>query len=147
MNASRWRLIGSIVALVLLLGGSFQLDYLRVLLADRDAVARRIDHLRFGKMPEIRGYLEAVEAKTSRGESVALLIPAPGWNQGYEYAFYRAAYVLAGRTVLPVMTPAGDPIPGNLERADLIAAWRVPLDPSRFEIVWRGHDGVLARVK
>lgn len=139
--------IASFVVLALILVGSFQWTYLRVFLVDQGELADRMEVLRFGKMPEIRGFLDEVEKRTSPGESIALVVPAPDWNRGYEYAFYRASYVLAGRTVLPVMNPAGHPLPSNLERADYIAAWRAEVDPERFDIVWRERDGVLARTK
>ncbi|MBW3670481.1 MAG: hypothetical protein KY432_02280 [Acidobacteria bacterium] len=140
-----WSRIVSGLVLALLLTASFQVDYLRVLGVDRSSLASRIDHLRFGKLPEIRAFLHEVARRTEPGDSIALVIPASDWNRGYEYAFYRAAYVAAGRTVLPVMTPAGNPIPQNMETADFVAAWRVSLDETRFEIIWQGEGGVLAR--
>jgi hypothetical protein len=67
------------------------------------------------------------------------------WNDGYAYAYYRASYFLAGRRVIPVVDPDDS---AHLERfgeADWIASWRKELPRDRFEIVWQGHDGVLAR--
>lgn len=145
MRAVRWRELLAGAIFILVLAGSFQPFYLRVLLDDRVALAERIDFLRFGKMPGIRSFLQSVESRTEKGDSVALVTPFSGWNLGYEYAFYRASYVLAGRTVLPVMTPAGDSIPRNLKNADVVAAWQVDLDPRHFEILWRGDGGILAR--
>jgi hypothetical protein len=143
MKRPRELLAGTIF--VLLVAGSFQPFYLKVLVLDRDALAEKIDFLRFGMLPEIRPFLESVERRTAEGESVALVTPADGWMLGYRYAFYRASYVLAGRTVLPVMTPAGSSIPQNLKNADVVAAWQVELNPALFEILWRGDGGTLAR--
>jgi hypothetical protein len=144
MRAPRWRETLAGAVFVLVLAGSFQPFYVRVFLLDRDALAARIDSLRFGRMPEIRPFLHSVERRTEMGESVALVTPF-SWHQGYEYAFYRASYVLAGRTVLPVITPTGRSISQNVKNADVVAAWQVDLDPGQFEVLWRGDGGTLAR--
>jgi len=141
----QWRRAFAVLSFSLILAGAFEVHYLTILFADRFSLADRVGQLRYGKLPEIRPFLEEVERRTDRGTEIALVTPARTWNQGYEYAFYRAAYVLAGRTVLPVMTPDDRPIIGNLERADLVAAWGVELDPERFSVIWRGAGGTLAR--
>ena len=140
-----WRSAVAVVAFALILAGGFETNYLTIFFTDRTALAEKVGHLRFGKLPEIRPFLEAVKERTEPGQKIALVIPSARWNEGYEYAFYRAAYVLAGRTVLPVITPDNRMIEGNFERADLIAAWGVEPNPGRFTVEWRGEGGSLAR--
>ncbi len=130
---------------ILLFVGAVEPLYVRIFFMDRTILADGIGSLRYGKMPEIRPFLEEVARRSEPGMSVAIVIPGAEWDQGYEYAFYRAGYVLAGRTVLPVITPDNRSIPANLSGADLVAAWRTTLDSRRFEVLWEGAGGVLAR--
>lgn len=69
-------------------------------------------------------FLDGVRAHTKRGDSIALVVPATRWDGGYDYAFYRASYFLAGREVLPVIDRNSVPQPGNFARAKYVAVWR-----------------------
>ena len=145
MTSAEPRKLLGLLCFVLLFLGTAEPQYVRIFFMDRVRLADGIGSARFGKMPEIRPFLEEVDRRSEPGMSVAIVIPNLEWSQGYEYAFYRAGYVLAGRTVLPVIAPDNRAIPANLSGADLVAAWRTDLDSRRFEIVWEGAGGVLAR--
>jgi len=90
-------------------------------------------------------FLDGVREHTRGGETVAVLVPAPRWDPGYAYAYYRASYVLAGREVLPLMEPDGRVVPENLLRADLVAVWHAPPPRTHRTLVWSGHGGALLR--
>jgi len=92
--------------------------------------------------PEYVRFLAAVGSRTSRGDSIAIAVPALQWEYGYAYAYYRASYVLAGREVLPLITPADRFLRQNLKEATYVAAWESRLRTTR-PVVWRGHGGVL----
>lgn len=129
----------------MILAGALEYHYIQIFFIDRVALDRRIADLRFGKMPEISPFLHEVERHTEPGQKIALVIPSRKWHEGYEYAFLRAAYVLAGRTVLPVVWTDDRFISKNLRSADLVAAWHVEMNPGRFTVVWRGAGGALYR--
>lgn len=86
-------------------------------------------------------FLEALRAHTANGQTMALVVPVKQWESGYMYAYYRASYFLAGREVLPVIGPDDRPIPENIARAPMLAAWHVDVRGGRP--VWRGEGGVL----
>ena len=96
--------------------------------------------------PQYPRFLEGVRAHTKKGDTITLVVPAMGWDAGYSYAYYRASYFLAGREVLPLVTPENGRIPQNLRAAKYIAAFgvglRVPAD-----VVWQGEHGALLRLR
>lgn len=92
--------------------------------------------------PNYVRFLEQVRQQTRRGDTIAIAAAVPRWNDGYSYAYYRASYFLAGREVLPVVTPLDQFVPDNLARAQYIALWRAQVRAQR-PVVYRGFDGVL----
>jgi hypothetical protein len=93
-------------------------------------------------------FLDAVRAHTVRGQSIVLIVPPMSWRDGYDYAFYRASYFLAGRTVLPVVDDdahGGRLLPENFQKADWIAVWQRPFPGGKRPVVWRGEGGMLLR--
>jgi hypothetical protein len=91
--------------------------------------------------PDYAEYLSAVAAHTAKGDSIALLVPARGNTNDYEYAYFRASYLLPGREILPVVVK-GRLIPENVQRARYVAMWRGRIALGR-PVVWRGHHGEL----
>jgi hypothetical protein len=91
-------------------------------------------------------FLEGVRAHTKPGDTIAVVVPAMGWDDGYSYAYYRASYYLTGREVLPLVTPENERLPRNFRDARYIAAFgvtlRVPAD-----VVWQGEGGALVRLR
>ena len=108
----------------------------------------RIDHAHPARAADMvrQRVLEGVRAHTKKGDTITLVVPAMGWDAGYSYAYYRASYFLAGREVLPLVTPENGRIPQNLRAAKYIAAFgvglRVPAD-----VVWQGEHGALLRLR
>ncbi|HET7711514.1 MAG TPA: hypothetical protein VFL80_06255 [Thermoanaerobaculia bacterium] len=92
--------------------------------------------------PEYIRFLGEVRRKTAPGDSIALAVPALHWEYGYSYAYYRASYLLAGREVLPLITPNDRFLPDNLSAADRVAAWQSRVLADR-PALWKGHGGVL----
>jgi hypothetical protein len=93
--------------------------------------------------PDYPRFLAEVAARTQPGDSIAVLVPAPQWDPGYSYAYYRASYFLAGREVLPLISRENRFIVENFRRAQYIAVWHNPLPRGR--VVWSGHGGTLVR--
>ena len=93
--------------------------------------------------PEFPAFLDDVRAHTQPGDSIAVVMPSMAWESGYRYAYYRAAYFLPGREVLPLVRPDDTAVPENFARAKYIAAWhRNVQDPTRH-VIWSGRGGVL----
>jgi len=93
--------------------------------------------------PAYPRFLEAVRVRTRPGQSIAIVVPVRRWNDGYDFAFYRASYFLAGRTVLPVLDSQDRVHPENMRAADFIAAWHQAFRINEHTIVWRGEGGAL----
>ena len=118
---------------------------MRLPFSDRSALAEAMRRYPDQRWPEYPRFLEGVAARTSAGDSIALLFPIMNWNGGYSDAFYRASYFLAGREVLPLITSDDRFHPENLQTAHYVAKWRVNVLPGRRTVVWRGEGGELLR--
>jgi len=96
--------------------------------------------------PDYPRFLDGVREHTKPGDTIAVVVPAMGWDDGYSYAYYRASYFLAGREVLPLVTPENGRLPANFRAAKYIAAFgvrlRVPAD-----LIWQGERGALVRLR
>ena len=90
-------------------------------------------------------FLRQVRAHTNDGDTITVIVPARKWDDGYSYAYYRASYFLAGRTVLPLVTSDDHMHPENFRAARYILAWQTQVDPRLGAIVWRGEGGVLLK--
>jgi hypothetical protein len=106
------------------------------------ALARSADRL----WPQYPQFLEGVRAHTQPGDTIALVVPALGWETGYSYAYYRASYFLTGREVLPFIHPQNGRIPANLRTARYVAAFGVSLR-APADVVWSGDGGALLRLR
>lgn len=95
-----------------------------------------------GWYPEYPRFLDGVRAHTKNGDTIALIVPARKWNEGYAYGYYRASYFLAGREVLPVVKPDDALIRENFDRAPYAMFWHSRY-PRNARIVWQGDGGVL----
>ena len=98
------------------------------------------------RWPQYPRFLDGVRAHTKPGDTIAVVVPAMGWDDGYSYAYYRASYFLTGREVLPLVDPQNGRIPPNFRAARYIAAFgvtlRVPAD-----VIWQGEGGALVRLR
>ncbi|HEX3068972.1 MAG TPA: hypothetical protein VHX14_10380 [Thermoanaerobaculia bacterium] len=132
------------LALLALLVVSIEPGMLQILFIDREPSARALSEAPDSPLPLYPRFLEGVRAHTQPGDTIAIVIPRMSWNNGYVYAYYRASYFLAGREVLPLVTPENEKVPENFRAARYIAAFRVNVRmPS--EVVWRGERGTLLR--
>ena len=86
---------------------------------------------------ELAIFLQMVRLQTRDGDRIAIILPPP--HDGFSYAYWRASYDLAGRTVLlpPEMIDVGS--------ASYACAWRDGWSDPRFELVWSGYGGTLFR--
>jgi hypothetical protein len=91
--------------------------------------------------PQYPRFLDEVRRRTAQGSAIALVVPVRRWEYGYDYAFFRASYFLAGRELLPILTPDDQPLLESFRRARYVAAWGVNARGGR--VVWRGEGGVL----
>ena len=91
--------------------------------------------------PQYPRFLEALREHTVDGQTMALVVPAKQWERGYSYAYYRASYFLAGREVLPIVGPDDRPIPENVARAPMLAAWHVNVRGGRPLWLFSGSVG------
>lgn len=130
--------------MALMIAGSVNWTFVGLPFADlaqlRTAVAAVPDRA----TPEYPQFLLGVRSRTSRGDVIAIAVPRR-WRSGYEYAYYRASYFLTGRTVMPLLDENDTAHPERLASVDYVAAWQMQIDAEGFVVVWRGHDGVLAR--
>ncbi len=98
------------------------------------------------RWPQYPRFLDGVRTHTKPGDTIAVVVPAMGWDDGYSYAYYRASYFLTGREVLPLVDPQNGRIPPNFRAARYIAAFgvtlRVPAD-----VIWQGEGGTLVRLR
>jgi hypothetical protein len=111
---------------------------------DRSAQARSLALYPDRQWPGYPRFLEGVRAHTRPGDTIAIIVPATRWDDGYSYAYYRASYFLTGREVLPVLDLHDVGHPENLSAARFIAAFGMaPTEPA--QAVWSGEGGTLYR--
>jgi|SRR5205085_7484460 len=131
------------LCLAVIVVSSIEYRLLRILFTDRAplsaAFERSADAAWF---PDYPAFLRGVRAHTTGGDSVAIVVPPAKWDDGYAYAYYRASYFLAGREVLPVVTPKDKVVISNFHRARYAAFWHVR-PPVNARIVWQGNGGTL----
>jgi hypothetical protein len=113
---------------------------------DRKPIARAMGVYPDRQWPQYPRFLEGVRAHTKPGDTITLVVPAMGWDDGYSYAYYRASYFLAGREVLPLVTPENGRVPQNFRAAKYVAAFGVTLRLPA-DVVWQGERGMLLRLQ
>lgn len=118
---------------------------MRLPFIDRKPIAEMFTRYPDREWEQYPRFLEGVRERTRGGDSIALIVPKMKWDDGYSYAYYRASYFLAGRTVLPLITSDDRPHPENFRDARYIAVWRTSLPQGRRVLVWSGEGGVLLR--
>ena len=88
-------MVASIVFAAAVIGG-FEPLYLRMIVADRDALRASAAAVADRDTPQYATFLEQVRARTPTGASIAILAPVRHWQDGYDYWYYRACYILHG---------------------------------------------------
>jgi hypothetical protein len=136
----------TILCLAAIVATSIGARLLQVVFTDREPLARALDGFYDRQWPQYPHFLADLRQHTKRGDTIAVIVPAMGWDDGYSYAFYRASYFLTGREVLPLVTPDNRRLPRNFLAAKYIAVFgvrlRVPAD-----VIWQGDQGALLRLR
>jgi hypothetical protein len=142
----RLRALLSIACLIGLAVASIRPQPLTLAFIDRTNLHQEMTILPDGGVwwPDYPRFLEEVRWRTKNGDSVAVVAPSMNWDAGYSYAYYRASYFLAGREVLPLVTPDGRSLSSNFNRAEYLAIWHNRV-PAGAAVVFAGNGGVLVR--
>ena len=142
--AANLRALLAAAGLALVLVGGFQPFYLQIFTADRAAMRSWLTELALRKTPGLRPFLEEARAHTRPGDVIAFVVPYDRWEGGYRYSMRGAQYILAGRTVRPLVGPGDVDFSRNLATANIVVAWKSGVPPG-FRIVWSGGGGAVAR--
>lgn len=135
--------IAAVIALLCIATGAFQPYYWRMFTMNRKAIGAWLVELPYSHMPGLRRFMTGVRARTKEGDRIAIIVPAPAWESGYQYGFTRSTYLLAGRTTVPLMGSDDRRIPQNVRLATYVACWHAAPRIDGFTAVWRSEDGVL----
>jgi hypothetical protein len=92
--------------------------------------------------PEMTDFFLGVRERTNRGDTITILLPPMPWDS-YTYPYYRASYLLAGRTVLPMITEKGEIRKLEIARANYLAIYGAPYEGAG--VIWRHGRGTLVR--
>jgi hypothetical protein len=122
----------------------FETRLFEIPFVDRRPLVEYFSHLADRGWEQYPEFLDGVRAHTARGDRIAIMVPARHWDDGYSYAYYRASYILAGREVIPLVSPDDRLLMGNLGRATYLAEWRRDLPVVQL-VVWSGAGGKLVR--
>jgi len=141
---ARTRRLAALICLTAMAFFRFETRLMEIPFTDRRPLVRYFAHLADRGWKQYLDFLEGVRAHTAKGDSIAIMVPARHWDDGYSYAYYRASYMLAGRRVIPLVTPDDRIVMGNLRQATYLAEWRHDL-PVDQRIVWSGAGGKLVR--
>lgn len=136
----------TILCLIVIVALCVEARLLQLSFVNRAPYARMMAIFPDRQWPDYPRFLAGVREHTKPGDTIAVVVPAMGWDDGYSYAYYRASYFLTGREVLPLVTPENGRLPENFRAAKYIAAFgvrlRVPAD-----VVWQGERGALLRLR
>lgn len=136
--------LGGFAIVLILAVGAFEPFYVRIFTADRAAMRAHLVALPDTKLPTLRRFLEDVDSEIPPGSTVAFLAPFPGFEQGYRYAYRRAAWILADHRMLPVLASDDRILHHHLARADVVVAWRTPPPPG-FVVIYENPEGSVSR--
>lgn len=140
------RLVLAGAAFLCIAGGAFQPFYWRMFVTERAPARAALTELPYRQMKGLRRFMTGVRERTRNGERIAILLPADGWDRGYQYGFTRSTYLLYGRTTVPLIDETTDRrLPENLGKADAVACLQLDAKLPHFQTVWRSSDGVLLR--
>jgi hypothetical protein len=121
-------------------------NLLQLAFVDRTAYSRAMAVYPDRQWPQYPRFLEGVRDHTQPGDTIAVVVPAMGWDEGYSYAYYRASYFLTGREVLPLVDPQNRRLPQNLRSVRYVAAFGMRLRGPAV-VVWHGEGGTLSRLR
>lgn len=139
--------ITALAAGLAIAAGAFQPFYLKVLTLDRAKLRAAWVELPYRKVPGLRKGMVEIAARTPPDARILLWTPHRSWEGGYNYAYRRAQYLLAGREVLSLLANGRDELdPRGIGEAQYIACWpECPPPPPGFVPAWKGEGGMLLR--
>ncbi|MEO8218362.1 MAG: hypothetical protein ABI718_14875 [Acidobacteriota bacterium] len=137
------RALAAAVLFAATVAGGLEPLYIRMLVTDREQLRASASLISDPHTPRYPLFLDEVRKRTPEGTSIAILAPMRHWQDGYDYAYYRASYLLEGRRVLPLLDRSDHVHLENLDAADYIADWGVTARFPGRKIVWRGSGGAL----
>lgn len=134
------------LGLACLVIGGFQPFYLRFLDPGALGLRRTVAGIVYRKTPGLEAFAAEVRARTRQGDRLAFWCPYREWGGGYKFSFMRAAYLLGGRYLLPLIDERNEFLAATLAEADYVAAWNgEPELPRGYTLVWKGESGSLWR--
>jgi len=136
----------TILCLAAIVAMSIAVHLLEIVFTDRRPLARALDGFYDRQWPQYPHFLSDLREHTQPGDTIAVIVPAMGWDDGYSYAYYRASYFLTGREVLPLVTPDNRRLPRNFLAAKYIAVFGVRLRMPA-DVIWQGDQGALLRLR
>ena len=122
------------LALVALAAGSFQAFYLKIWSAEGRALGAHFTELPYRKVPGLREVCVEADRRTPPGARILFVAPP----RGYEYAFRRAQYLLAGKELMPMVGRNEGP-PGFVACVGRCAV------PAGSTVVWQSNAGMLLK--
>lgn len=127
-----------LLALIAMAVGAFQPFYLTGWRQDWSTVEAMLTELPFRKVPGLRSLCVEADRRIPAGARVLFAMPPDVSVEGYDYAFGRAHYLLAGKELVPRSQRS----PG---RIDYVLCWNRCAPPPGFALVWESREGSLAR--
>jgi hypothetical protein len=127
-----------VLALAAIAAGAFQPFYLTVWKQDWRALGAVMTELPYRKVPGLRRVCLEAARRTPPGSRILLVTSHPSWPAGYDYAFRRAHYLLAGREMIPML---GEPAPVRPDYVVCVAATCAV--PTGYRRIWSDPSGAL----
>ena len=138
------RVLFALLLAAMILGG-IETFFFRIFVHDREAAAAELTAGPDRAAPGYAAFLREVRARTPDDARIAVAVPMRRWGAGYEYAYYRASYALAGREVIPLVDRDDSAHLGRLRDAEWVASWGMAPRIPGFAPAWRGEGGILLR--
>lgn len=135
----------AVLALLLMVGGGFELFYLEAYALDRDSYREYLTRLPYRRLPGFQDLAAVAVREIPPEASVAIWIADPAWDRGYEYAYYRSVYLLKGRQSIPLLDKRNAFLSRNLASADYVLCWRCDAPFAPFETTVVTKWGTIAR--
>ena len=138
------RVLYALLLAAMILGG-IETFFFRIFAHDRGASAAQLAAAPDRAAPGYAAFLREVRARTPEDARIAVVVPMRRWSGGYEYAYYRASYALAGREVIPLVDRDDSAHLERVRDAEWVASWGMEPRIPGFARVWSGSGGTLLR--
>jgi hypothetical protein len=131
------------ILLAAMIVGGFRPFFLRIFTTDRGAHAAALREGPDRAFPGYAAFISGARDRIPPDARVAIVVPMRRWNAGYEYAYYRASYILTGREVIPLVDRDDTAHLGRVRGADFVAVWNMDAQIPGFAPLWSHERGVL----